>query len=536
MHLISTLCAGVMGAANGHAEVYIRDTATRATTYGDFEGTTSNSSGANITLDAYGSVELYVNQLVDVVVKDADGTLVRSFTDGYASPNIEVISPAFTGTDYVSAASTVSEPTTLQAVLDLWETNNGAPDWKVNVGGAATTVENAFGTTTGLVYNVKSPVYGATGDGVTNDQTAIAAALAAAVAAGGGIVFFPKGTYLIGAAIEWDHRVSVMGVGMGLSVLTTNSAANGRLLTWTSGSPQGAPLVISGMAFASTQSNTGEQIYSTVAVNMVLERCWLGASTTSTGTVLSIGGASKLRLINSRFTANGSANIAATWTSTSAVVVATGCVFDTVGTTWAGSLVKPSGNSVFTDCVFDYTSLTAAGTRTIIENLSASDELTVTGCVFKSLAQTVDFLFTLLDDALVIVRDNDFGTQANSTHYTVTGTLRAGSFLQLVPKGSATAVLATSATFPVASEFVYIDFASTAPSVSHVPVLYPNQRLEAIIKNSSGGNWGVSFIGGDSIPSTTGTVNAGARRWYYFLATDFVTPGTYLWTLCAAHN
>lgn len=45
-------------------------------------------------------------------------------------------------------------------------------------------------------YNVKN--YGALGDGVTDDTTAIQAALTAATAAGGGDVFVPSGTYLSG--------------------------------------------------------------------------------------------------------------------------------------------------------------------------------------------------------------------------------------------------------------------------------------------------------------------------------------------------
>jgi polygalacturonase len=49
-------------------------------------------------------------------------------------------------------------------------------------------------STTG-VFNVKD--YGATGNGVTNDTTAIQATIAAAKAAGGGTVFFPLGTYRV---------------------------------------------------------------------------------------------------------------------------------------------------------------------------------------------------------------------------------------------------------------------------------------------------------------------------------------------------
>jgi hypothetical protein len=59
------------------------------------------------------------------------------------------------------------------------------------------------------VYNVKS--YGAAGDGVTDDTTAIGNALTAANAGGGGTVYFPSGTYLISAALTLPALVSLKG-------------------------------------------------------------------------------------------------------------------------------------------------------------------------------------------------------------------------------------------------------------------------------------------------------------------------------------
>lgn len=63
----------------------------------------------------------------------------------------------------------------------------------------------------GQVYNVKG--YGALGDGTTEDHVAIAAAITAASAAGGGTVYAPKGTYIIGAAIDLKANVNIVGDG-----------------------------------------------------------------------------------------------------------------------------------------------------------------------------------------------------------------------------------------------------------------------------------------------------------------------------------
>ncbi len=54
--------------------------------------------------------------------------------------------------------------------------------------------------------------WGAKGDGTTDDTTAIQNALNAAESYGGGIVFFPPGTYLISATIQLPSKVYMKGV------------------------------------------------------------------------------------------------------------------------------------------------------------------------------------------------------------------------------------------------------------------------------------------------------------------------------------
>ena len=63
------------------------------------------------------------------------------------------------------------------------------------------------------IYNVKDPLYGATGNGVTDDTIAIQAAITAAQTAYGGIVFLPKGTYIITSTLLITGSVSLVGEG-----------------------------------------------------------------------------------------------------------------------------------------------------------------------------------------------------------------------------------------------------------------------------------------------------------------------------------
>jgi len=103
-----------------------------------------------------------------------------------------------------------------------------------------TTVEHASQVqgpqriTVGPVWvNVKSDQYGALGDGVTDDTTALAAALTAAAGAGGqgsgGIVYMPPGTYRISARLVVPYGVELRGCGR----LTTTITALGSFPTST---------------------------------------------------------------------------------------------------------------------------------------------------------------------------------------------------------------------------------------------------------------------------------------------------------------
>lgn len=73
--------------------------------------------------------------------------------------------------------------------------------------------------------NVKDPAYGAKGDGSTDDTTAITNALSAANTAGGGIVYFPVGTYLTGNQ-TLQPNVHMLGAGLGNTTIKLKNGAN----------------------------------------------------------------------------------------------------------------------------------------------------------------------------------------------------------------------------------------------------------------------------------------------------------------------
>jgi len=75
------------------------------------------------------------------------------------------------------------------------------------------------------VFNVFS--YGAVGDGSTDDASAFASACAAASAAGGGTVYAPEGTYLIGSQLTLPAKVGLRGAGMGATVLKRSPTYKG---------------------------------------------------------------------------------------------------------------------------------------------------------------------------------------------------------------------------------------------------------------------------------------------------------------------
>lgn len=553
MHLISSLNAGFAAAPLGHAEIYVRGTATRATWYANLEGDGANSSGANISLDAQGSALVYVNQLVDVVIKDVDGVSVRTFGDGVAAPNVEVRSLAFTGIDYDTAASAAGNPTNLKAMADLWLTKNGAIDWQILFNGAATSIQSALGPLVGLVYNVMSPAYGGVGDGVASDQSAVAAALAAAVAAGGGIVFFPEGTYRLTSAIAWDNSVMILGVGMNKSIITMDAAAT-KTLRFASANTTAQPTLVMGVTFQSSQSNTGTIVDLEAQSNIRFIECSFGGNTNSLGTQIDVN-ASSTKLSCERCVFNiRSATLSAITTDSgtggSTIRVHQCTIIGPASFTGAWVDLEYTFLVFVTDSFFDGDTNATVGTHyglTVGNNYStisgnrfvggaftqcvrvvgSADAVSITGNLFSGYSDTIGFTGT----AKAIVTGN---MTAASMSYVVADVLAEGSFLQTQPF-LRNALASGSATVPDACSGVGYYSTSTVPTFTMPTILFPGQPLRLEIINDSGGAWAsnVTFTGAQLYGTTDTTATPGEIVIAEFIASDVASNDTYIWV---GHN
>lgn len=108
------------------------------------------------------------------------------------------------------------------------------------------------------VVNVKTfRAAGAKGDGATNDSTAIQAALDACLAAGGGIVYFPPGTYLA-SGLNLYGKVRLMGAANEAVILKLPNGANTFLLQ----TYQFASLAAGGGGAGAGTSSAGEAVFS----------------------------------------------------------------------------------------------------------------------------------------------------------------------------------------------------------------------------------------------------------------------------------
>lgn len=302
MNLLHSLAAGVRGAANGTATVKLRGSATAAPVYADHARTVRR--WGTLTLDSNGGTTAYVEDVADVKVYNLAGTLIRTFTDGEAATCVEVVSSSLTGEGYISGTIAASEPITLHAALAKVVTSFGAVDWKAT---GSLTLLSSFAGMSGMFFDVT--VYGATGDGTTDDYLSIRNAVDAA-ALDGGVVWFPPGTYQVEYLIALPANVSLMGAGANASTIRQAGGVDLPVIVAEGG--YGASNFISGLNITTTGSTgTLGDAFGLLNISnsarLVARDCHIGGTLCLGAAVWVDGGASftEVRLERCQLTAGG---------------------------------------------------------------------------------------------------------------------------------------------------------------------------------------------------------------------------------------
>lgn len=133
-------------------------------------------------------------------------------------------------------------------------------------------VGTVYPINTQRVFNVKD--YGAVGDGVALESTAIQAALDAANTATGGTVHFPPGTYLINATLTLYSKVALIGDTSRSAVLKANAALDATMLS----AVNRFGVLIWGLEIdgnRASQSAGRGIVFTTTATDVVIENCYI---------------------------------------------------------------------------------------------------------------------------------------------------------------------------------------------------------------------------------------------------------------------
>lgn len=241
--------------AGGKVYAYLPDTLTSTNIYAD--ATAETIATQPITLDNGGRVPranypdgLFIVRPVRLLIQDSSGTTISD----------SVYVPGTAGATGVNNAGFTDS--TLDGVLDKALTSFGGQDWLYKESGGATerTIKAKFSE---LLISVKD--FGAVGDGVAIDTTAVQAAVNRVKALGGGVVYFPPGTFLIDQAITLTsaNGVTFKGAGMGVTVITSSHAtANVFTLTTTNN------IVFEGFNVSNSGDSTGS-VFSLTTANRV---------------------------------------------------------------------------------------------------------------------------------------------------------------------------------------------------------------------------------------------------------------------------
>lgn len=265
--VVHDLLSGFPAAPSGVASFYLPSTTTPLVIYGDASGTATTNP---VALDSNGAATVYLTQLARMIVQTVGGiTISDNVINQEADALTANSSPAFTGL-------------TQKSVNDAALAAFGGVDFGYVPSGAWVGM-TPKAWMNGVVRNVMA--YGSVGattvnDGVTPADSAIAAAIADTQAAGGGVVFFPPGTFLVNSPIVVNTvGVVFRGAGAAASVIKINSGTNNGFTVTSANGTQ-----FQGLLITATSATTGKSIAVATTTGLTVE----GVKTAAAATGLSL--------------------------------------------------------------------------------------------------------------------------------------------------------------------------------------------------------------------------------------------------------
>jgi|GEM_PF-4930808 len=200
------------------------------------------------TLNAAGQATVYTLEPVRMIVKDSTET--TTYYDGIV--NLNRADAVYLTVSGISGGN----ETTLETVLQNVSSSFGSGfQYLANSTATAMNVKDALNQNR---VNVKA--FGATGDGSTNDYAAVQACIDFVESLGGGIVYFPYGTYLLNTGLTIDVAgVSIEGAGKSAAVLKNGSSSN-TLITFNPGAAGDSKAHIRDIGITASTTSSGTAI------------------------------------------------------------------------------------------------------------------------------------------------------------------------------------------------------------------------------------------------------------------------------------
>ncbi len=187
------------------------------------------------------------------------------------------------------------------------------------------------------IYNVLA--YGAIGDGIVDDLTAIQDAVDAAELAGGGLVYFPQGTYVVSDEIVIsEDYVGMYGTGIGSSIILASANGHGTLLVGSQSTSDNGKTVsnlLRDLSFHCTSGSTATNVTVFGVTRFMMERVEVYRGDTG----MSLRNADQTTWEHNTFRTTGASSVA--------VELIQGNTDDVTTMDWTGGIVDVTGaNSI----------------------------------------------------------------------------------------------------------------------------------------------------------------------------------------------